>query len=283
VAVQALDENIAADAVQFALPLLDQMRRRDNQHHLIVRDLSAQLLDDTCRQRYRGGAADQSLADPHLSNEQNAVARLKATHRRADHMLLRGVHRVFALQSDTIQPAPCPGKIERIHGFELLVEITRQGTLVSGDEAQQRLIPFHLDHRTILRQQRQCGSRFQSNGGFLDLPFRVAGGGFDFDAGNLLNVLGLTAYGDLPVVLGMDDCAVGNACRQHQCHMSGTWRNHRFDLLWRTGNFQQCLKTVGLPCALLLDQPQALFFVDDVGGENKACDLRWRRQLVEGF
>jgi hypothetical protein len=73
-AIQAFDENIAADAVEFAFPLLNQMRRRDNQHHLIVRDLSAQLLDDTCRQCNRGGAADQGFADPHLAHQQDAVA-----------------------------------------------------------------------------------------------------------------------------------------------------------------------------------------------------------------
>ena len=83
--------------------------------------------------------------------------------------------------------------------------------LVGSDEPQQRLIPFHLDHRAILRQQRQRSGRFEADGGFLDLPFRVAGGGFDFHAGNLLDMLRLSPDGDLSVILGLDDCAVGNA------------------------------------------------------------------------
>ena len=40
VAIQAFDINIAADAVQFALPLLNQVRRGDDENHLIVPDLS---------------------------------------------------------------------------------------------------------------------------------------------------------------------------------------------------------------------------------------------------
>jgi len=44
--------------VQFALPLLNQMRRGDNQHHLIVSYLPAQFLDDLCGYRNRGRAAD---------------------------------------------------------------------------------------------------------------------------------------------------------------------------------------------------------------------------------
>jgi hypothetical protein len=73
-AIQTLNINVAADAVQFALPLLDQMRWCDNQDDLIVRDLPTQLLNDTGGYRNRGGAADQGFADPHLADQQDAVA-----------------------------------------------------------------------------------------------------------------------------------------------------------------------------------------------------------------
>jgi hypothetical protein len=276
-AIQALHVDIAADAVEFALPLFDQVRRRDDENHLMLPDLPAQLLDDLCGYRNRGRASDQGFADPHLADQQDAVPTLKAAYRRADHMLLCRVHRVLALEPDAIQPASHPGKVKPIHRLELLVEIPGQGTLVGGDEAQQRLIPFHLDYRPILRQQRERGRRFQPDGGLLDLPFRVAGGGFDFHAGDLLDVLCLAANGDLPVVLGLDDRAVGNACRQHQRHVSGTRRDDGFNLFRRTGNVQQRLKAVALPRALLLNQPQPLLFVDDVGRKDKAGDLGWRR------
>jgi hypothetical protein len=170
-------------------------------------------------------------------------------------MLLRGVHRVLALQSDTIQPASHPGKIKVVHRFEFLVEVARQRTLVGGDEAQQRLIAFHLDHRAILRQQRQRGSRLEPDGRFLDLSFRVTGRGFDFHTSNLLNVLGLTTNGNLPIVFSLDDRAVGNARCQHQRHMTGTRRDNGFNLFRRTWDFQQRLKAVGLPRALFLNQP----------------------------
>ena len=73
-AIQTLYINVGADAVQFPLPLLNQMRRRDNQHHLIVCDLSAQFFDHTGGYGNRGGAADQGFADPHLADQQDAVA-----------------------------------------------------------------------------------------------------------------------------------------------------------------------------------------------------------------
>ncbi len=282
-AIQALHKNVAADAVEFSFPLLDQMRRRDNQHHLIVRDLSPQLLDDTCRQCNRGGAADQGFADPHLSDEQDAVPVPEAAHRRADHMLLRRIHRVFALQPDAIQPAPHSGKIKAVHRLELPIEVTGQRTLVGGDETQQRLIAFHLDHRAILRQQCQGRRRFEADGGFLDLPFRVAGGSFDFHTGNLLDMLRLTPNGDLPVVFGLDDRAVGNPCCQYQRHVTRTRRDDRFNLFRWARHVQQRLKAVGLPCTLLLNQPQSLFFINHIRGEDKAGDVRWRRQFVEGF
>ncbi len=196
-------------------------------------------------------------------------------------MLLGGIHRVFALQSDTIQPAPHPGKIKAVHRLELLVEITGQGTLVGGDETQQCLIALHLNHRAILRQQRQGRRGLQADSRFLDLTFRVTGGGFNFHAGNLLNVLCLTPNGDLSVIFGLDDRAVGNPGGQHQRHVTGTWCDDRFNLFRWTWDFQQRLKAVGLPRTLFLNQPQALFFVDDVGREHEACDLRWRRQFVK--
>jgi len=68
-------------------------------------------------------------------------------------------------------------------------------------------------------------------------------------------MLRLTAYGDTTVVFGLDDCAVGNACRQHQRHMTRAWGDNRFNLFGWTWDFEQRLKAVGLPCALLLDQP----------------------------
>jgi hypothetical protein len=89
--------------------------------------------------------------------------------------------------------------------------------------------------------------------------------------------------GNLPVVFGLDDCAVGNPCRQHQRHVTGTRRDDGFDLFRRTWDFQQRLKAVGLPRALFLDQSQPLFFVDDVRREDKASNLRGSRQLIERF
>jgi hypothetical protein len=59
--------------VEFALPLLDQVRWGDNQHHLIVCDLSTQLLNHTGGYRNRSGTADQGFADTHLTDQQDAV------------------------------------------------------------------------------------------------------------------------------------------------------------------------------------------------------------------
>jgi hypothetical protein len=89
--------------------------------------------------------------------------------------------------------------------------------------------------------------------------------------------------GDLSVILGLDDCAISNASRQHQRHVTGTRRDDGFDLFRRTRDFQQRLKSISLPRALFLDQPQTLFFVNDVRGKHKTGDMRGRRQIVERF
>ncbi len=72
-AIQTLYINVAADAVEFALPLLDQMRWRDNQYHLIVPDLTAQLLDHACRHRNRRRTTHERLPGAHAAHQQDAV------------------------------------------------------------------------------------------------------------------------------------------------------------------------------------------------------------------
>jgi len=53
-AVDSLNEQVSADAVQLTFPLLDQVWRRDNQHDLLIADLAAELFDHTRRHRNRG-------------------------------------------------------------------------------------------------------------------------------------------------------------------------------------------------------------------------------------
>ena len=96
-------------------------------------------------------------------------------------------------------------------------------------------------------------------------------------------MLRLAAHRHTPVLVGLDDRTVGNACRQHQRHMTRTRRDDGFNLRRRRWRFQQRLKAVGLPCALLLDQPQPLFFVDHVGREDKARDCGGGGSFVERF
>lgn len=72
-AIQPFDVDIAADTVQFALPFLDQMRWGDNQHHLIVSDLSTQLLDHTGGDADGGRPSHERLTCPHAANQQDAV------------------------------------------------------------------------------------------------------------------------------------------------------------------------------------------------------------------
>lgn len=71
--IQPFDVDIPADAVQFAFPFLDQMRRCDNQDHLIVPDLSAQLLNHAGGNADGGRPAHERLTRPHAANEQDAV------------------------------------------------------------------------------------------------------------------------------------------------------------------------------------------------------------------
>lgn len=73
-AIQSLNQNVATDTVQFTLPLLDQMRWRDNQYHLIVTDLTAQLLDHAGGNTNGSRPAHERLARTHAANEQNAVS-----------------------------------------------------------------------------------------------------------------------------------------------------------------------------------------------------------------
>jgi hypothetical protein len=55
--------------VQFALPLLDQVRWCNDEDNLIVCDLPTQLLNHTGGYRYRGGASDQGFANSHLPDQ----------------------------------------------------------------------------------------------------------------------------------------------------------------------------------------------------------------------
>lgn len=73
-AIQSLNQNVAADTVQFALPFFDQMRRCDDKHYLIVGDLPAQFLNDAGSDGNRSGASNQGFADPHLAHQQDAVS-----------------------------------------------------------------------------------------------------------------------------------------------------------------------------------------------------------------
>lgn len=72
-AVQAFDIYVAADAVQFALPFLDQMRRGNNQHHLIISDLPAQFFNNTRGDADGSGPTHERLTCAHAANQQDAV------------------------------------------------------------------------------------------------------------------------------------------------------------------------------------------------------------------
>jgi len=68
-------------------------------------------------------------------------------------------------------------------------------------------------------------------------------------------VLRLATNGDRAVLIGVDHCAIGHTSGEYQRHMTRTRRDDRLDLGRRCRDFQQRLKTVGLPRALFVNQP----------------------------
>lgn len=121
--IQPFDDCFRRDARQFPLPFIDQVGRRDDERDLIRAHFPLKSGGDVGGNGNRGCASERCLADPHLSNEQDAVAVLQPACDCRDHVLLRGVERVFSFEADAIQPAPHSIKIEAVHRLELGIEI----------------------------------------------------------------------------------------------------------------------------------------------------------------
>jgi hypothetical protein len=281
--IQTVGDDLRADRAEFALPLLDQMRRRDHQHHLIVAHLPAQRLDNARSNGNRRRPSHRRLAGAHRANEQDAVALLKTAHHCADHMLLCAVEGVFAFELDPVEEATHPGEVEAVKRIKLRVQILRQRPLVGRDERQERLITFHLRHIASFGQQRERSGRLQAHSRLFDLPIWITRRGFHLDTSDLLHVDGLASDRDAPMCFGVQHRTVGNACRQHQCEMPRTRCDDGLDLRLRRWDIEQRLKAVRLPRSAFLDEPQSLFRVDDIRCEDETADIRRWRQLVDGF
>jgi len=81
------------------------MGRCNDQHHLIAPHVSAQRCHRARGNGDSSSAALCGLADTHLPDQQDAVAAFKATSNGGNHMLLRGVKRVFAFKLDRVEKA----------------------------------------------------------------------------------------------------------------------------------------------------------------------------------
>src|SRR5690349_4955177 len=95
-------------------------------------------------------------------------------------MALCHIETMFALEFDAFQYRRKSIQVKLIQGLEALVEVLRQRLSMPTNEVEQSIVPFHLDDRAILRQQREHRARFEANGGFLDLALRVTRIGFHF-------------------------------------------------------------------------------------------------------
>ena len=69
-AVEPFDDDVGMNAGEFALPLLDEMRRRDDQHNLIGTHSVPEGLDDIGRNRNGGCSPHGRLSGAHLTDQQ---------------------------------------------------------------------------------------------------------------------------------------------------------------------------------------------------------------------
>jgi len=73
-AVKPLDVRFRRDTDQFAFPFVQQMRRRDDQDHLIRANIVRQWFRDTRRNADGCRSAHQRFARPHTSNQEDTVS-----------------------------------------------------------------------------------------------------------------------------------------------------------------------------------------------------------------
>ena len=279
-AVQPFDHRLRRDAGQLALPLANQVRRRDDQRDLTGAHVRLEGGRDVRGDGDGRRPADRGLAHPHLADQQDAVAILQPARDGGDHVLLRAVQGVPAVQADGAQPAPDPVQVEAVHRLEARAQVVRQRASVGADEAQQRGIALHLDGRAIGRQQRERGGRLQAEGGLLHLALRIVGIGLDLDARDVFDMARPAAQRHAPVLRRLDHRAIGHAGRQHQRQMPRTRRDHRLDLDGGRRRLQQRLKAAGLPRALLADEGQPGLGIEHVRGEDEALQRAGRGQAV---
>src|SRR4051812_27261876 len=103
---------------------------------------------------------------------------------------------MLALEPDTIHPASKSIEVKLIDWLELRVEIASQGFLVFGNEVQKGGIAFHLDNCAIMGQEGNSRCWLQALGGFSDGMFGISRCVLFVDAGDLLDVAGLTTNGN---------------------------------------------------------------------------------------
>jgi hypothetical protein len=150
-AVNSLDNHVRVDAEQLAFPLLNQVRRADHERHLIRANIVLKRLDRAGSDGDCRGAALCGFADPHLTDQQDAVTLLEALRDSSNDVFLCGIQRILALQPDAIQPARKTIHIKLVSWRELVIEIACQRLFVVGDELQQCFIAVHLDQRAVVR------------------------------------------------------------------------------------------------------------------------------------
>ena len=136
VAFQMLDKDIGIDADKFALPFFHQMRRTDNQHHLIISDIRLHLLYDLPRDSDSCTASDGGFSDPHLTHEQLPFDRTEASADGSDDVFLRCVERIFTFEPNPIQITLDACKVELIERVEFVIHVLCECCAVVLDEGQ---------------------------------------------------------------------------------------------------------------------------------------------------
>ena len=94
--VEFLDSDIAADTEQFPLPFVQQMRRSDNQNHLICTDVLLQIPYRTGGNSDGRRPSERGFSATHLADKEDAIAFLKAAGDRAEPWLRQLAWREFA-------------------------------------------------------------------------------------------------------------------------------------------------------------------------------------------